>query len=308
MRIPSNKISDVVRFFREELKSLYEKEEIETFIAFCFEEYLFLKRADISLNGNIPVNESELLKFSFAIKDLKQQKPIQYILGKADFYRLKFIVNPYVLIPRPETEELVALIIKENQEGKTRNQEPRIKKGNVTHFSTQLSILDIGTGSGCISIALKKKLPESSIFALDISEEALMVAKQNATLNNVHIDLYKYDILSLDFPLPYPETKFDIIVSNPPYISISERPKMAPNVFENEPAIALFVDDNNPLLFYKTIADFALKHLKLNGKLYFEINQAFGLETKKLLENKGFKNVILTKDLNNNYRILQGNI
>ena len=151
MRIPSNKIADVVRFFRDELKYYYPKEEVETFIAYCFEEFAGLRRADIFLNSNDTVTESELLKFNFAIKDLKQNKPIQYILGKADFYGLKFLVSKHVLIPRPETEELVDLIIK------------------ATGTSPPISILDIGTGSGCIPIALKKNLQSTNLYALDIS-------------------------------------------------------------------------------------------------------------------------------------------
>ncbi len=329
MRIPSNKISDVVRFFRDELKSLYAKEEIETFIAFCFEEYLGLKRADILLNGTSTINESELLKFSFAIKNLKQHKPIQYILGKADFYGLKFYVNPHVLIPRPETEELVDLILKENQKTSSKSQETRFKNldnsilpshisyltshishlnSHISHLTSHISILDIGTGSGCIAVALKKNIPTANIYALDISKEALELAKQNATINNVSIDFFQYDILSPEFPLPDPKIKFDIIVSNPPYICNSEKDQMQKNVLDYEPHIALFINDNDPLLFYKTIIDFALKHLKQNGKLYFEINQVFGVETKHLLENKGFKNVLLKKDLNDNNRILQGTI
>lgn len=290
MRIPSNKIADVVRFFRDELEGCYPKEEVETFIAYCFEEYLGLKHADIFLNINDTITESELLKLNFAVKDLKQNKPIQYILGKADFYGLKFLVNKHVLIPRPETEELVDLIIKE------------------PGTSLPTSILDIGTGSGCIPIALKKNIPKAFIYALDVSLAALAVAKQNATMNNVHVDFFQFDILSGKFPLPDREIKFDIIVSNPPYICNSEKEQMQKNVLDYEPHIALFVCDNDPLLFYKIIADFALKHLKQNGKLYFEINRAFGLETKLMLENKGFKNVLLIKDLNNNNRILQGNI
>lgn len=300
MRIPSNKIADVVRFFRDELRSNYENDEVETFIAFCFEEFVGLKRADIFLSSNTTISESELLKFNFAIKDLKQHKPIQYILGKADFYGLKFIVNQHVLIPRPETEELVDLIIKENRESGIRSQD-------VSILPAPISILDIGTGSGCIPIALKKNIANANVYALDISAEALEIAKQNAVMNNVAVEFFKYDILSPDSLLPAPDLKFDIIVSNPPYICISEKDQMQKNVLDYEPHLALFVDDINPLLFYKAIANFALKYLKQNGKLYFEINEAFGFEAKGMLENKGFKNVILKKDLNNKNRILQCN-
>lgn len=313
MRISSNKIADVVRFFRDELKNTYEKDELETFIAYCFEEYLNLKRADIFLNFDVTISESELLKFNFAIKDLKEHKPIQYIFGKADFYGLKFIVNKHVLIPRPETEELVQLIISrtkkeepraENKEPGTKGQEPRAKNQDVAHLSSHISILDIGTGSGCIPVALKKNISFAKVYALDISVEALEVAKQNAVMNNVDVEFFLHDILSATRQLPDPDLKFDIIVSNPPYICVSEKEQMQNNVLDHEPHLALFVNDNDPLLFYSSIADFALKNLKPNGKLYFEINQALGPETKLLLENKGFKNVVLVKDINNNNRIL----
>ncbi|MDP1744346.1 MAG: peptide chain release factor N(5)-glutamine methyltransferase [Bacteroidota bacterium] len=313
MRIPSNKIADVVRFFRDELKNNYEKDELETFIAYCFEEYLNLKRADIFLNFDVTISESELLKFNFAIKDLKQYKPIQYIFGKADFYGLKFIVNKHVLIPRPETEELVELIISrtkkeesrvENQEPGTKGQEPRAKNQDVAHLASHACILDIGTGSGCIPVALKKNIPLAKVYALDISVEALEVAKQNAEMNNVDVEFFQHDILSSTCQLPDPDLKFDIIVSNPPYICVSEKEQMQNIVLDHEPHLALFVNDNDPLLFYRSIADFALKKLKQNGELYFEINQALGPETKLLLENKGFKNVVLVKDINNNNRIL----
>ncbi|MES2395291.1 MAG: peptide chain release factor N(5)-glutamine methyltransferase [Bacteroidota bacterium] len=313
MRIPSNKIADVVRFFRDELKNTYEKDELETFIAYCFEEYLNLKRADIFLNFDVTISESELLKFNFAIKDLKQHKPIQYIFGKADFYGLKFIVNKHVLIPRPETEELVQLIISrtkkqesraENQEPGTNVQEPSAKNQDLAHLALPIFILDIGTGSGCIPVALKKNIPLAKVYALDISAEALDIAKQNAELNTVDVEFFQHNILSANDMLPDSDLKFDIIVSNPPYICVSEKEQMQNNVLDHEPHLALFVNDNDPLLFYRSIADFALKNLKQNGELYFEINQAFGPETKLLLEKRGFKNIVLVKDINNNNRIL----
>ena len=306
MRIASNKIKDVVRFFREELNGVYEKEEIETFIIFCFEEFLNLKKVEIILRDNETMSESDLLKFNFAIKDLKQHKPIQYILGKADFYGLKLKVNEHVLIPRPETEELVHFIIKENQESSQLSSQILHLKSKISHLISQISILDIGTGSGCIPIALKKNIPAAKVYALDISEKALNVAKQNAEMNDVEIEFFQYDILSLDSALQTPN--YDIIVSNPPYICFSEKEQMEKNVLNYEPHIALFVNDNDPLMFYKVIVDFALKRLNPNGKLYFEINQIYGLETKQMLESTGFKNVELIKDLNNNNRILRGNI
>ena len=304
MPISSNKIADLVLFFRDELKNNYESNEIETLIAYCFEEFLYLNRADIVLNKSTSINESELLKFKFAIKSLKEFKPIQYILGKADFYGLKFIVNENVLIPRPETEELVNLIIKEVKE---KNKHSENKNGS--HFS----ILDIGTGTGCIPIVLKKNITTANLYALDISLKALEIAKQNAMLHNVIINFLHFDILSplpsffLRDSLPIPDFKFDIIVSNPPYICIPEKSQMNKNVLDYEPHLALFVNDIDPMLFNKMIAEFALKYLKTNGELYLEINQYHGLETKQLFESKGFKNTRLLKDCNDNDRILYCN-
>lgn len=289
MKIASNKIKDILRFFRDELNDTYEKEELESIIAYCLEDFLNIKRAAISLSQERTVSESELLKFNFAIKDLKNHKPLQYVLGLADFYRLKFFVNEHVLIPRPETEELVHLIIQDNK-------------------LSAPSIIDIGAGSGCIPVALKKNIPAAIVSAIDISESALELAKRNAQKNEVDVYFFLKDILSPDENTEQQLFKFDIIVSNPPYICISEKEQMDKNVLDYEPHLALFVNDNDPLLFYKAICDFALKNLKVEGKIYFEINQSLASETKDLLESKGFKNVELIKDLSNNYRILRGNI
>lgn len=302
MKIASNRIADIVRFFREELKNIYESGEIETFIAYCFEEYLGIKKAAIILNADATVSESELLKFHFAIKDLKQHKPIQYILGKADFYGLKLNVNEHVLIPRPETEELVDLVIKENKVRRRENGEGRMESRE------RLSILDVGTGSGCIAISVKKNLPGADVCAVDVSEKALETAKQNALQNAVDVNFFNYDILFSDSSSPVYDLEFDVIISNPPYISISEKEQTEKNVTDYEPHLALFVEDKDPLLFYKAITNFALNHLKKNGKIYFEINQRFGVETKQLLEYMGVRNVSLLKDLNDNYRIVKGTI
>ena len=283
MKIGSNKIVDIIRFFREELKDLYEPDELDAIIAYCFEVFIHLNRSQIILKGQEKVSESELLKFNFAVKDLKNNRPIQYILGEADFYRLKFFVNEHVLIPRPETEELVDLIIKDY---------------NLSYSSVERtgakSILDIGTGSGCIPIALKKNIPCADVSATDVSREALMVAEKNAKLNEVDINFFYDDILS---PCSnFLNSGYDIIVSNPPYIAVSEKGTIAPNVLEYEPHLALFVSSDDPLLFYRKISDLALVKLKESGRIYFEINQLYGHETKELLENKGFKNVTLISE------------
>jgi release factor glutamine methyltransferase len=287
MKIASNKIMDVVRFFKDELKGIYDNGELEAILRLCLEEFSGIK--NISQHENQTISESELLKFNFAVRDLKKERPLQYILGKADFYGSKFIVNEHVLIPRPETEELVHLIIKDLK---------------AYHLSGA-ALLDIGTGSGCIPITLKKHLPSALVSAMDISTKALHVAKQNAEMNNVEIDFIHHDILS---PVPDLSSRYNVIVSNPPYIKISEKETMKKNVLEYEPSLALFVESEDALLFYRKIADFALKTLMPGGRIYFEINGSLGPETKQLIENKGFKNVELIKDMSDKNRILRGTL
>lgn len=288
MRIPSNKISDVAGFFKQELTGIYPAEEIKELIFLSFECVLNFSKTNLSVKENETVSESELLKFNNIVKDLKKQKPIQYILGTTKFYGLDLIVNENVLIPRPETEELVDLIIKESE---------------VRNRKSEVNILDIGTGSGCIAIALKKNIPNSTVYTIDISEKALTVAKRNAQKNKAVINFINADILTLK-PLNPPDS-FDIIVSNPPYISHSEKDKMQKNVLDYEPHQALFVDDADSLIFYDKIADFSVKHLANNGKLYLEINEKYGKEVVALLLQKGLKNIEVRKDINNKDRIIK---
>ena len=291
MRIASNKVKDIVRFFHQELYGLYEKAEIQEFVVYCFEEFASICRHEITLKYNDKVSESELLKFNFAIKYLKSYKPIQYIIKKADFYGLKFCVNNHVLIPRPETEELVRQVIGEIG---GRAQE----KVKTTH------ILDIGTGSGCIAIALKKNIPDVLVHAMDISEEALKVASENAALNHLDILFLKQDILYYpETPLPLPQ--YDIIVSNPPYVRMQEKQQMSANVLNYEPSIALFVEDEAPLIFYEAIAKYAVKCLKKDGVIYVEINEYLSEETAAVFIDRGFENVNVYKDINAKNRILR---
>ena len=234
-----------------------------------------------SSNLNYELNLSQINLFEKYTQKLTQQIPIQYVLGEAYFYGLKFKVNEHVLIPRPETEELVQLVIQHSK--------------NKT-----FQILDIGTGSGCIPIALKKNLPQTKISAIDVSVSALEIAKQNALLNKVEIDFFIDDALNLH---SLNHNLYDVIVSNPPYISISKMKDMDDQVTKHEPHLALFVDDENPLIFYDKISDFALTNLKKDGFLFFEINQDLAFETQTLLLKKGFKAEIL-KDINSNDRMI----
>jgi len=269
-----------LHFFKS-LEALYPPQELTVLYKMVIE---FISKKNNTLVLDLIQEEQEA--FNNHINQLKKGIPIQYVLGEADFYQLKFKVNEHVLIPRPETEELVYLIL----------QDAKINQPK--------SIIDIGTGSGCIPIALKKHLPNTAINAIDISENAIAVAKENALKNKVEIDFTIADALHLESKN---FQKFDVIVSNPPYIALSEMEDMEANVTKHEPHLALFVADENPLIFYQKIADFALTNLKQNGVLYFEINQALAQETQELLEQKGFITEII-KDINQNDRMIKAQL
>jgi release factor glutamine methyltransferase len=282
--------------FLEELSSLYDEKEIESFFYIIFECFHNKKRIDLALNPAMEMDAMELLRWESVLADLKKQKPIQYILGETEFYGLPFLVNENTLIPRPETEELVEWILSDfnNSQPETRN----------------LKLLDIGTGSGCIAISLAKNLQNAQVFAIDISEKALATAKENASINKVDVNfilkniLETYDLNQLTTHNSQLTNQFDILVSNPPYVRNLEKEEIKSNVLEFEPHLALFVDDNDALLFYRKIAQLAKKNLSEKGKLYFEINQYLGKETVELLESLGFKEVILKKDIYGNDRMI----
>ncbi|OAQ39599.1 hypothetical protein A5893_08385 [Pedobacter psychrophilus] len=264
--------------FKSVLNHIYTTDEAEILYKMLMEDF-----GIHNTNIDVDLNEDQYQIYQQQLSKLQQEIPIQYVLAKADFYRLKFKVSPAVLIPRPETEELVHLIINDFK-----------NKGVV-------EIIDIGTGSGCIPIALKKNLSQAKLTGIDISQKALGIAKENALLNRVEVDFLCDDALNIKTS-NYP--KFDVIVSNPPYIDVKEKEEMQNQVIQHEPHLALFVEDENPLIFYDKITDFALSNLKNNGVLYFEINQNLSLETKNLIESKGFKAEII-KDLNENDRIIK---
>ena len=281
-------------YFTEELISIYDLEEIESFFYIISEFLHQKKRIDLALEPNFSIPEKELEKWNTILAELKQERPIQYILGETEFYGLRFFVNENTLIPRPETEELVELILDENSKKKIPN--PKI--------------LDIGTGSGCIAISLVKNIAEAEVFALDVSDKALEIAKKNAEFNEVQVNFINKSILEIDdlkFPTTnnqQPPTFFDIIVSNPPYVRNLEKKEIKKNVLEYEPHLALFVEDNDALLFYRKIAQLAQKSLSEKGKLYFEINQYLGKEMVDLLQNLGFQNIELIKDVYGNDRMI----
>jgi release factor glutamine methyltransferase len=270
-------------YFIQELTPLYDVGEAESFFYLTLEAKHQLKRVDLALQPDLDFSESELKIWSFILDQLKKEIPIQYILGVTNFYGLEFEVNSAVLIPRPETEELVDWIIQSSK------------------VQSKLKILDIGTGSGCIAIALAKNLPNAQVFALDVSEQALTTAKKNAEKNQVQLSFIHQSILETEDLAQ----EFDIIVSNPPYVRELEKHEIKNNVLDNEPHLALFVEDNDALIFYRKIAQLAQKNLKLKGQLYFEINQYLGQETLNLLQEMGFKNYELRQDIYGNDRMIQ---
>ncbi len=285
-----NKLKGV---FIKELEGVYPKQEIESFFYLLTESYLGIKRIDIALDPKLEIDIDIEQKFHAALANLKNEYPIQYIIGETEFYGLLFKVDKNVLIPRPETEELVDWIIGKAKSEKLEVRSKKLEVKNQNDNKFRLKILDIGTGSGCISIALAKNLPDSEVWAIDISEKALIVAKKNAEFNNVKINFLQSDILKCKKLI----TKFDIIVSNPPYVRELEKKQMQNNVVKYEPQEALFVKNKDPLQFYKKIAELAKTGLNKNGKLYFEINQEFSAETIELLEEKGFMNTEIKKDI-----------
>jgi len=282
-------------YFKITLKKLYPASEIDTFLFLLLEEYLNFKRIDIVLKSNFNISSEVLTLLKSSTKLLQQEIPIQYIIGKTEFYGFPFILNEHVLIPRPETEELVTFILDKVSKLESYH---TIKKENT------IKILDIGTGSGCIPIALKKSLPLAEISALEKSNKALRIAKKNTHLNKVDINLIQQDILKTT----QLNNTYDIIVSNPPYVRESEKKEIKNNVLNNEPHMALFVEDNNPLIFFDKIAELAKNHLTKNGLLFFEINQYLGKETVDLIRLKGFNTIELKKDIFGHDRVIIASI
>lgn len=288
MKIATNKLSDLYAFYKTELLTVYDEDELYAIFELVCEHYLGFSKTDTKLKFNENLNQSDVLKIYDTAKALKTGAPVQYILGEADFYNLKFNVNSSTLIPRPETEELVDLIIKQSL---------------ITHNSSLISILDIGTGSGCIPITLKKNLPHATVTGIDISEKALEVAKSNALKNKVDVEFLKVDILSL-FNIKH--SKFNIIISNPPYVLNSEAKQMDARVLEHEPHVALFVEDNDPIIFYKRIIDLCAEFLEEKGFLYFELNPLYAIDVKNYANaSKIFNFTEILNDMSGKQRFLK---
>lgn len=266
------KLKEAIEQLKTGLVGIVEPQEAQAMIRVICEDIFNYDQVDVALRQDSELPEFAPQRINDIIARLQRHEPLQYIVGNARFHGHRFKVTPAVLIPRPETEQMVDLIIDENP-------------------ATDLRVLDMGTGSGCIAISLARALKFARVDALDVSRDALAVARENAVVLKVKVNFFESDML-----LPQPSSRYDIIVSNPPYVCWSERESMERNVKDYEPGQALFVPDNDPLLFYKSIVPYAARSLERGGKLYLEINQRFGREVKRLLEENGFDEVRIIED------------
>lgn len=273
-----------IQYIQEQLQGIYPPDEIKSFTKILFENICNIPPYQQVFHKDIELSELQKQKLQEAVTRLKSHEPIQYIIGSTYFYNRDFLVEPGVLIPRPETEELMEIIVLENQNKPVR-------------------ILDIGTGSGCIPITLNLEIPQSTVYSADISEDALCVAQKNIAHNKASVSLIHCDILD-DTAIPRLPQQLDIIVSNPPYVMESEKSGMENNVLVHEPHLALFVPDEDPLLFYNRIADLGHTLLKEGGKIYFELNALLAQESAEMMISKGYKHVNLHKDLFGKLRFL----
>ena len=269
IRFRSNRVRDILALFHEELDGMYGSGEVSAFGEMLFEAFLGWDKVRLLTSKEQTIDQSDLLRFHWALEDLKRHRPIQHIIGHVDFCGCRIAVSPDVLIPRPETEEIVEWIVK--------NEELKIK-----------NILDLCTGSGCIAIALKKAFPQVEVTAVDVSAAAQEMARKNAESNGVEVRFVQGDVLSGDNGLNGVNGQYGLVVSNPPYVRESERAQMQPNVLDYDPAQALFVPDDDPLRFYKAIAAIAKGHLTKDGLLVVEINEALANETCAVFEAQGF--------------------
>ena len=282
MNIRNNLLKDIKDNYLIELNNLYDTREAEQLLTILIDHFFGIGRNDLILNSKQRLSESEILKLHMAVKELKKFKPVQYITGEVEFQGFIFKVNKDVLIPRPETEELI-LLIAQNE------------------LDSDLNVLDIGTGSGCIAICLFKQLNNPSVFATDISKPALKVAESNSKLNNAGVKFHNHNIL-IDGNLI--DDKMDIIVSNPPYVTLDDKKKMGSNVVDYEPHNALFVPEDNPLVFYKRIIKLAESQLKQGGRIYVEINESLGHEMVALFEENNYSSIELVKDIHGKFRFI----
>ncbi|MDX1350818.1 MAG: peptide chain release factor N(5)-glutamine methyltransferase [Putridiphycobacter sp.] len=281
----SNLLKDLLPYYHKKLGEIYDAHEIEQMF-FLMAFFLFKAEKIEVRTTEIRLTESELLTQRKIVSQLQTGEPIQYILGKVEFYDLVLNVNPSVLIPRPETAELVDLVLNR-------------------HTESSLNIIDIGTGSGCIPIALKGNRPSWHVSGIDVSDQALAVARKNAQLHNVDITWVSKNILASDQLIA---ERSDIIISNPPYVLESDKSLMSNSVLNYEPHLALFVSDQQPLLFYDKIIELSKNQLNSDGYLYFEIHESYGAAVDRCMRAAGFRNVSVIKDLQNKDRFVFGQL
>lgn len=275
-------MKQAIKYIRQQLQNIYPAEEVQALIYLLLEKKHNMSKLDICMGKDKIFSTEERKEWEDIVKRLHNEEPVQYILNEADFCGLCFKVTPDTLIPRPETAELVNWIIQD-----------------YSHLAP--SVLDIGSGSGCIAISISAALPNAKVESWDISAAALDISRFNNEKAGTSVTFNQQDILSNYLP----QRELDILVSNPPYITNSEKTEMSNNVLQWEPSTALFVSDKDPLIFYRAIAEYGCQSLKEYGSLYFEINRAYGNETVRLLEDMGYKNIILRKDLSGNDRMIK---
>ena len=297
-------INEGYHFVCEALYNIYERREAENIAAMVIEKITGLQKMDRSLNKNKFLPEEQEIRLTHYTQLLLQHRPVQYVLSEAWFYNMLLYVNENVLIPRPETEELVEWAVKDER----KRLQGEGYKLQVTGYRGKAegerpAILDIGTGSGCIAIAMKKTIPESEVYAIDVSNEALFVAQQNAKTQQTAVQFLQVDFLNTDQRNALP--LFDIVVSNPPYIPVKDKKEMHKNVLDHEPHTALFVEDKDPLLFYSAIAAFAEQHLQPNGCIYTEIHETMSEAVKAIFVEKGFAHTVVRKDMQGKDRMIK---
>lgn len=285
MKVPTNRIKDIVNHYVNDIVHLYGKEEASQLVLLLTEHYFGIDRLKLAVEPDFRLTESELLTIHFAVKELKQHKPVQYIIGQKEFFGRQFSVNEDVLIPRPETEQLVQLTIDFISKNK-----------NYKH------ILDIGTGSGCIAVSLDLEQPEISVSACDISKKALETARKNAETLGANVAFFECDVIHFNQDALLP--KWDLIVSNPPYVTENDKKQMMQNVLAWEPHLALFVTDEDPLIFYRSIIQFSTNHLSIGGSILFEINELFGDQLIKLCQDNHFTDISIHLDFHGKNRFI----
>lgn len=286
MKIADNRLSSLWPYFRGELERVYDLAEVKKMYQLVMEQLFGLLPHDLVLQADRRISESEFLKVRTIVKGLEREEPLQYLLGKGWFYGLELTVNKHVLIPRQETEELVQWVVDDVRDRKMRSPQ----------------VLDIGTGSGCIALALKHTLSDAEVWAVDVSAQALEVAKTNASRLDLSVGFDLADVLKTEL---HPGKKFDVIVSNPPYVTQAEIAQLRTNVVAHEPHLALFVPNNDPFLFHRKIAQIALEKFNSGGMLFFEINEYLGKELCNVLTGMKFESVDLRKDLNKKQRFIR---